>query len=508
MSSPEMIYSRYLGQKFTLSDSSFIVASVEVGNTTTKCILTATDLKTGKAELIGKYVCLTRDVRPPNPDEIIFGETISSVHLTKQSLAELVRDTILNVLSENKMTVDDVHFVVRSTGVTNGAATAAAASSSVSDKTGSNHSGPLPDYMETIVQALADGCLMAGFTPRKMTGYLSLNKIPERIRPYSLLDRVYFDGAVAGVLPPKCFAENIISNEMEGELAAAGLKEAGKHTRIDFRNPCLAIDMGTTLSGRIIGHEKPYAKTHGNFCGYAGAVSDYLIKKIDADKQSAFELFGMAKNKQPISSLSTLSVPRSSFLPPVPFFSSPARREIRSAQNEIRSLISVTEIPENRTQFGPFLVNPAAAKKSGFVLIGCDVGENGSGLSALSDIGYSVYESRGFSAVSGLIDEVMSDMAVGLVKCVIDAGLFPEGAAIGITGRAGTTGKKPDLTLQKMSRVIKSPERRILFAEDGLARGAAVMARCMNSLGCPQNPLGGNSGGGCILSERKRFQQV
>ncbi|WP_338099231.1 methanogenesis marker 14 protein [Methanolapillus africanus] len=507
MSTPEMIYSRYLGQKFTPSDSSFVVASVEVGNTTTKCILTAADLKTGKTDLIGKYVCLTRDARPPNPDEIVFGETISGVRLTRQSLAELVRDTVFSTLFENRMTVDDVHFVVRSTGVTNGAANHAAAV----------QVDLVPDYMGTVVQALADGCLMAGFTPRKMTGYLSLNKMPEKLQAYSLLDRVYFDGAVAGVLPPKCFAENIISNEMEGELAAAGLKEAGKHTSIDFRNPCLAIDMGTTLSGRIIGNEKPYAKTHGNFCGYAGAVSDYLIQKIDAEKQSAFELFGMDENQQPVSSASpAASAPSSkpssflsrSFLSSVPFLSSPERRGIKSAQNEIRSLINVMEVPENRTQFGPFLVNPAAAKKSGFTLIGCDVGENGSDLSALSDIGYSVYENYGFSAVSDLMDEVMSDIAVDLVKCVIDAGLLFDGATIGITGRAGTTGKKPDLILQKVSRMIQSPEKRILFAEDGLARGAAVMARCMNSLGCPKNPLGGNKGGGCIMAERKRFQQV
>jgi hypothetical protein len=38
----------------------FIVLSVELGNTTTKCILTATDLKIGRAYLIRKSVKLTR----------------------------------------------------------------------------------------------------------------------------------------------------------------------------------------------------------------------------------------------------------------------------------------------------------------------------------------------------------------------------------------------------------------------------------------------------------------
>ncbi len=39
----------------------YIVASVEVGNTTTKSILTATDLNTGKTYIVNKTVKMTRD---------------------------------------------------------------------------------------------------------------------------------------------------------------------------------------------------------------------------------------------------------------------------------------------------------------------------------------------------------------------------------------------------------------------------------------------------------------
>ena len=45
----------------------FIVASVEVGNTTTKSILTATNMDTGRTHIINKVVRMTRDVRPPSP---------------------------------------------------------------------------------------------------------------------------------------------------------------------------------------------------------------------------------------------------------------------------------------------------------------------------------------------------------------------------------------------------------------------------------------------------------
>ncbi|OPY24894.1 MAG: hypothetical protein A4E23_00194 [Methanomethylovorans sp. PtaU1.Bin073] len=49
-------------------------------------------------------------------------------------------------------------------------------------------------------------------------------------------------------------------------------------------------------------------------------------------------------------------------------------------------------------------------------------------------------------------------------------------------------------------------DARVVFVDDGLARGSAVMARCMNSLGTTFNPLGGRSGGKCILAQRIKLQ--
>jgi len=42
----------------------------------------------------------------------------------------------------------------------------------------------------------------------------------------------------------------------------------------------------------------------------------------------------------------------------------------------------------------------------------------------------------------------------------------------------------------------------LVFVDDGLARGAALMGRCMNSLGKPLNPIGGVRGGRCIMDRR------
>jgi hypothetical protein len=61
----------------------YIVASVEVGNTTTKSILTATNMISGKTYIVNKTVKMTRDVRPPKPGEEIFARTINGTPLTR-----------------------------------------------------------------------------------------------------------------------------------------------------------------------------------------------------------------------------------------------------------------------------------------------------------------------------------------------------------------------------------------------------------------------------------------
>ena len=99
----------------------YIVASVEVGNTTTKCILTATNMSTGMAQHVNKTVRMTRDVRPPKPDEVVFGKTLTGVPLTRESISELVAGTITDCLVEANIDIaTNLHFVVRSTGVVAG----------------------------------------------------------------------------------------------------------------------------------------------------------------------------------------------------------------------------------------------------------------------------------------------------------------------------------------------------------------------------------------------------
>ena len=260
----------------------FIVASVEMGNTTTKCILTGTNLEDGHSYVLGKSVSMSRDVRPPKPGEVVFGTTLDGTELTRESVTELVRDTLIKCHKDANLSIqEDLDFVVRSTGVV-------AAMDS-------------PDQVGEFIKALADGCLLAGVPPKKMTPPMGINSLPPKLRPHSFADRLVFTGAVAGVTPPSgTTGVEMVANEMEGELAMAGIKEGAKWTGVDFRNPCISMDFGTTLDGRITSDvdpnaESPFARTIGNFCGLAGAIPDAIIRGtglVDGKKGTALDLFG------------------------------------------------------------------------------------------------------------------------------------------------------------------------------------------------------------------------
>ncbi|MHC1592651.1 MAG: methanogenesis marker 14 protein [Methermicoccaceae archaeon] len=451
----------------------YIVASVEVGNTTTKCILTATNLKDGKTHMLTKVVKMTRDVRAPKPDEDAFGKTLSGIEFSRESIAELVRDTLVEACEDVGLNIkEDLHFVVRSTGVVAGFST--------------------PDEVGKIVQALANGCLMAGVPPSRMTPALSKHNLPKKFQPYTNIERVAFNGAVAGVNPPVgTTGVDLVANEMEGELATAGIKEGAKWAGVDFRNPVISIDCGTTLDGRITNKDTPYAKTVGNFCGYAGAIPDEIVKGtglVDERTGTALELF--ENSSTTLSKILKGSV-------------------IHSYKDEVMEHVIIEKVPVGRVRYGSVPVNPASAEKMDVALIGCDAGENGDEFSHLREIGHEVYTEHGAGALVGLLDEVMAEVVTKLVGCAHELELMYPETNIGITGRAGITGGKPELILKRISamRLFDKPENHLVFVDDGLARGAAVMARCMNSLGTPRNPIGGVAGGACVMGGRIKLQR-
>ena len=442
-------------------DVYYIVASVELGNTTTKCILTATNLNTSRTYLLDKTVKMTRDIRPPRKGERVFGETVWHVELTKESVSEMVRDTILESIKRSKIDLEkDLDFVVRSTGVTAGFAS--------------------PEEVGELIIALADGCLDAGIPPRKMSPAISKEALPKRLQEFTLLDKVMFDGAVVSVVPPT--GRSVVANEMEGELVTAGIKAGAKWTEIDFRNPCVSMDFGTTLAGRIVNNDQPYARTIGNFCGLAGAISDAVIRgteKVDQRGGAALDLYSRDILKK-----------------------ADWKAALEYAK-QVHEHVDIRKVPENRDRFGTVPEDPDAAYSAGTTLIGCDVGVNGDKLPELTKIGHKIYEEAGIHTIFATLDHVSALVVKRLIDEAVEEKVIEEGSALGVTGRAGITGRKPEFIMEYAKPYFKD----VLFVSDALALGAAVMARCMNSMGTTKIPLGGRQGGPCILGQRRKLQQ-
>jgi putative methanogenesis marker protein 14 len=453
----------------------FIVASVEMGNTTTKCILTGTSLETGACYVINKTVSMSRDVRPPKPGEEVFGRTLDGTELTRESVTELVRDTLVQCHREANLSIKtDLDFVVRSTGVV-------AAMDS-------------PDQVGDFVIALANGCLEAGVPPRKMTPPMSIDNLPPKLKQNSFADKLVFTGAVAGVVPPVgSTGVEMVANEMEGELAMAGIKEGAKWTPVDFRNPCVSLDFGTTLDGRITSDvqkdaENPFAKTIGNFCGLAGAIPDAIVRGtglVEGRTGTALDIFGEGMVSGGFSFGRHKTV-------------------IAEYVDRCHEHIDIRIVPSDRRRFGRVPVYADVAEKSGVALIGCDCGVDGDGTDSLKKIGAEIYEKYKLSVITEVVDRVCAKMALRMIDVCIDRKMVPENASIGFTGRAAISGKKPGYILEGIieREIFSDPVDHLVFVDDGLARGAALMGRCMNSLGKPKNPLGGVRGGPCIMSKR------
>ena len=452
----------------------FIVASVEMGNTTTKCILTGTNLETGRTYIINKTVMMSRDVRPPKPGEAVFGETLVGTPITRESVTELVRDTLIKCHKDADLSIkDDLDFVVRSTGVV-------AAMDS-------------PDQVGDFVIALANGCLEAGVPPKKMTPPMGIENLSKKLREFSFADKLTFCGTVAGVSPPiGSSGVEMVANEMEGELAMAGIKEGAKWTNVDFRNPCISIDFGTTLDGRITSDvsaddEWPFAKTIGNFCGLAGAIPDALARGTGMVKENtgtALDLFGDKSSRSNLSKKKT--------------------RLVKEYEDEIHSLIDIRIVPPDRDRFGRVPVCADLAMKSKIAMIGCDAGVNFDASDDLKAIGSKIYKEHGAGILNDVIDHVCATIALRLVDVAAEHKLVPPNSSIGFTGRAAISGRKPDYIMDGIeeSGFYDKPYDHVLFVDDGLARGAALMGRCMCSLGKPKEPIGGVRGGPCIMSRR------
>jgi hypothetical protein len=178
--------------------------------------------------------------------------------------------------------------------------------------------------------------------------------------------------------------------------------------------------------------------------------------------------------------------------------------------HEVERLIRVERVQKTDNRFGTVPVNGRSAAEAGVLLIGVDVGTNGSKLKELEQIGKSIVNETGIETLLAVIDQTQANVVQRILSIVDSEGHIFENTSLGLTGRSIITGQKPKLIVENLQ--LKNGElwvssHDLIFVEDGLAMGAAVAARCMNSMGTTRNPMGGRKGDRCIMAERMKLQK-
>lgn len=440
--------------KSNLDKQYFTVLSVEMGNTTIKSIITASNVKNNKSFQLVKLVRLTRDVRKPFDGETVFGHTIWNKDLSKEAIIDAIRDLILESLSKINMSVDELDFVVRSTGVV------AVLSSD--------------DELNYIIQALSSACLDAGIKASQMRAPFSLDNIPEHIRKYSFFNNIEFDGSVVGISSGQL--SGVVANEMESELVTAGMKLASKSSSIEYRNPVVSIDMGTTLAGQIVDDSRPYAKVVCNYLGLAGGIMDLVLRGC-----------GFIENNH-----STIDVEFNQFNDKV--------NEVKLHEDTIKlhEFIDIMEVPNDVDEFGCVAVYQDKRINSKVKLIGCRINDEEKLTAQFAKI---IHDNP--QIISEQIDDFYAYLIKRLMDLSVSLNLISPHSTLAITGRAGITANK----IRYIEEYLADTFDNILLVEDALAQGATMMARCMNSLGTPLNPMGGTRNGICIMQERIKYNK-
>ena len=138
-----------------------------------------------------------------------------------------------------------------------------------------------------------------------------------------------------------------------------------------------------------------------------------------------------------------------------------------------------------------YSVKDFLAKDSGIVLIGVDAGVNGDRIPELEAIGAEMAKNEKKAVIKEVIDRVCADIALQIIDLCAERNLLPPNSSIGFTGRAIISGNKPQYILDGVTKrgLYAEPVNHLVFVDDGLARGSALMGRCMNSSGHPKCPI-------------------
>ena len=235
--------------------------------------------------------------------------------------------------------------------------------------------------------------------------------------------------------------------------------------------------------------EDPFARTIGNFAGLAGAIPDAIVRGTGLVQKRTGTALDLFSDRSTLGKLTART----------------NRKVVDDYVERSHREIDIRIVPGDRARFGRVPLCADVAEASGIALIGCDAGVNGSAVPALEAIGLECLQAHGIATLTEVVDRVCTRMALRMVDVAAERGMVPPNASIGFTGRAAISGRKPEYILEGIEAMGLFPDGandHLVFVDDGLARGAALMGRCMLSLGKPKFPLGGRRGGRCIMAKR------
>lgn len=454
----------------------YIVLSVDFGNTVTECIIVGTNLETGITYTINSTTRLTYKIRAPKIGEKVLGHSFEGVPVSQGAVVDFVRDIVLQSLRESHIDPDkDLDFVVYCTGLVGTWNSSADASA--------------------FITGLAKGCMDAGIPNSRFTPPMTKKSLRKDIQRFSLADNVTFCGTIAGTIPISGISgTQNIANDMEGDLGMAGIKEGALHSPVDFRNPCISIDFGTILDGRITGpspedEKNPYSSTIGCVVGLGGIIADVMVRgtgEVDPRFGSAQEFFG--RNLE------------------TGWLSKHEKGTVKEYVDQIHDYINITVVPRGTTQFGIVPLDKDISTRAGITIIGVDSGQDFNNKETIQMLGADVYKQQGKKTFSEVVDRVCSRIALRVLDVAIENNLVDTNSAIGFSGRAAMSGRKPEYIMEGIRdrAIYKDPMERVIFVSSALPRGASLMARCMASLGRPNKPIGGQRLGKCIMGKRIR----
>ncbi|HVP94225.1 MAG TPA: methanogenesis marker 14 protein [Methanoregulaceae archaeon] len=452
----------------------YVVLSVDFGNTVTDCIIVGTNLETGITYTIINTARLTYKMRPPKEGERVLGHSFEGIPISQAAVVDFVRDIVQHSIRESNIDpVKDLNFAVYCTGLV-GTWNSSADTSA-------------------FISGLAKGCMEAGIPGSKFSPPMTKQSLHAHIQKYSLADKVTFCGTIAGAIPISKISGDVnIANDMEGDLGMAGIKEGALHSPVDFRNPCVSIDFGTILDGRITGpasddEKNPYSQTIGCFVGLGGIIADVMVRgtgEVDPLYGSAYEFFG--------DKIET------------GWLSKKEKGVIKKYVDQIHDYITISTVPRGTKNFGIVPLDEDISSRTGITIMGVDSGRNFSNKETLRMLGADIYKQEGKKTLSEVVDRVCARIAIQLIDMAIENDLIHPNSAIGFSGRGAMSGRKPEYILENIRdrKLYKDPMDRVIFVASALPRGASLMARCMASLGRPEKPIGGQREGRCIMGKR------